>query len=400
VRIRFGHLIRLLGMLLIAGLVAWGFWPQPVVVDIATAARGEFQVTVNEEGRTRVRERYVVSAPVPGHLLRIELREGDSVEQGKTPLASIEPAVPTLLDARTSAEAEAKVRIAQAAVERAESAKQRAVEARELADHFFKRIERLTTMNNAAKEQFDAAEHALRITEADVRSAEFGKQVARFELELAQAALLRAKPADGRPVEGPLKITSPINGRVLRVLHESAGVVQSGAQLIELGDPTDLEMEIDILSQDAVRVERGAKVLVEHWGGPTTLNGVVRVVEPSAFLKISALGVEEQRVNVIADFLEPLEARRTLGDGYRIEVRIVARRAANVLKVPSGAVFHRGDVWAVYRSVNSRAHECRVEIGDQTEIETEILSGLEPGDIVIVYPSDRVRDGATVRHRR
>lgn len=399
--VRFGgRLLWPFTALLITAALAYGFWPRPVAVDVAVVSRGTFQMTVNEDGKTCVRERYIVSVPVPGHMLRVELKEGDRVEQGKTLLAAIEPTIPTLLDARTLAEAEAKVRVAQAARDQAEAARQRAIEAHELARHVFQRIEKLVETNAAAKEQFDAAEHALRMTEAEVRSSEFGKQVAAFELELANAALIRAKPTTDNQTEGILRIVSPINGTVLRVLHESAGVVQSGIHLLEIGDATDLEMEIDILSQDAIRVQRGAKVLVEHWGGATTLNGVVRTVEPSAFLKVSTLGVEEQRVNVIADFIDPLTARGTLGDGFRIEARIVVRQAADVLKVPSGAVFRRGDRWAAFRIVNDRAKLCVIEIGDQTETETEILSGLEFGDAVVVYPSDRVHDGVAVRNRQ
>ena len=394
-----GRLLWPLTLLLIAAALAYGFWPRRVAVDVAVVDRGSFLVTVNEDGKTRVRERYVVSAPVPGHLLRIALQEGDVVQQGKTLLAVIEPTTPTLIDARTLAEAQAKVRIAQAASEQAEAALQRAVEARELAQHNFKRVQQLVEKNAMVREHFDTAEHALRMTEAEVRSGEFAKHVALFELELAKAALIRAQPTDGQPTEGTLEIVSPVNGSVLRVYHESAGVVQSGVRLLELGDATDLELEVDILSQDAIRVQRGAKVLVEHWGGGTTLNGVVRTVEPSAYLKVSALGVEEQRVNVIADFIEPLAARQSLGDGYRVEARIVVRQVTDVLKVPSGAVFRHGDRWAVFRVVDGRARLCVIEIGDQTGIETEVLSGLQAGDTVVVYPSDRVRDGVAVRSR-
>jgi HlyD family secretion protein len=399
VSVRFGRWAPALVATAVIGLLAWGFRPRPIVVDVATAARGEIQVTVNEDGKARVRERYLVSAPVAGEMLRIDLREGDRIERGKTLLAVIQPAVPAPLDARALAENEAKVRISRAAIDRADASRRRADEARGLAEHVYQRVKRLVETDSAPAEQLDAAEHALRMAEAEVRSAEFAGQVARFELELAQAALVRAKADGDMKEEELLKIVSPIDGSVLRVLHESAGVVSSGTPLIELGDPTDLEMEIDILSQDAIRVERGSKVLVEHWGGTTTLHGLVRIVEPSAFLKISALGVEEQRVNVIADFVEPLAERPTLGDGYRVEARIVVRRAADVLKIPSGALISRGDRWAVFHVVDRRARLRTVELGDQTETETEIVAGLEAGDMVIVYPGDRIADGVAVDGR-
>jgi HlyD family secretion protein len=386
-------------LLLIAAALAYGFWPRPVTVEVAAVTRGDFQVAIHEDGKTRVRQRYIVSAPVSGHMLRILLREGDTVQQGTTVLARIEPTAPTLIDARTLAEAEAKVRIAQSARDQAEAARQRSVEARELMQHNFVRVQQLMENNAAAREQFDTAEHGVRMAEAEARSSEFATQVAGFELELANAALIRAKPINGRQPEGMLTITSPVNGHVLRVLHESAGVVAPGAQLIELGDATDLEMEIDILSQDAVRVRRGAKVLVEHWGGESTLNGIVRTVEPAAFLKVSALGVEEQRVNVIADFIEPVAMRSTLGDGYRIEASIVVRQGVDVLKVPSGAVFRKGKRWAAFCVMDGIAQEREVEIGEYTEIETEIMKGLDLGETVIVYPSDRVRDGVALRSR-
>ncbi len=249
-----------------------------------------------------------------------------------------------------------------------------------------------------SKSEFDEAEHRQHMALADVRSAEFGVSVAKFELDQAQAALIRTQvDADGNAARSTLIITAPIDGQVLRLLQENAGVVTPATPLLQIGDAHDLEMEIDVLSTDAVKIKPGAQVIVEHWGGELLLQGHVRIVEPSAFLKISALGVEEQRVNVLADFTSPFEQRATLGDGYRIEVRIVVAEAENVIKVPVGALFRARGSWHVFCIVRGRAAMQRVEIGQSNGIETEITRGLTEGDRLILYPTDDIRDGTRVR---
>ena len=380
------------------GWLAYGFWPQPVDVEVATVRRGSLMVTVDDDGITRIREKYVVSAPVSGKLLRVELHEGDVIEEGKTVLARIEPSDPTLLDARTRAEAKARVQAAAAAQQQAEASLDRALEASELAQDRYDRVVKLIRKDAVAREVFDEAEHRHRMTRAEVRSAEFGLAVSRFEFELAEAALIRTRPTpNDSNAPWLLTILAPVTGRVLRVLEENAGAVTVGTELLELGNPEDLEMEIDVLSTDAVRVRPGAKVYVEHWGGKGVLEGVVRVVEPAAFLKVSALGVDEQRVNVIANFTSPHENRETLGDGYRIEARIVVEDLADIVKVASGDLFREEEDWFAFRVVGDRARSQRVRIGESNGIETEIVSGLAPDDLVILHPTDKVQDGVRIR---
>ena len=396
------RVLRKLPALLILAVVvaalAYGFWPVPVEVDIVVATRGTLQVTVNDDGRTRIREKYIVSAPVSGKLFRVELEEGDAVREGKTVLARIEPSDPTLLDARAVAEAEARVRAAEASGRQAEAALQRAAEAYKLSQHDYERALELIQNKAITESEFDETEHAERMAQADVRSAEFAVAVAQFELDLAKAALIRTQPrsADDN-TSATLTILAPVNGRVLRVLQENAGVVTPGTSLLEIGDPHDLEMVIDVLSTDAVKIRPGAKVFVEHWGGRGELEGTVRLVEPSAFLKVSALGVEEQRVNVIADFTSPFEQRQTLGDEYRIEARIVIDEAYEVVQVPTGVLLREGDRRHVFRVINGRAALQPVEIGKTNERQAEIVDGVSPDDVLILHPTDKIQDGALVR---
>jgi HlyD family secretion protein len=382
----------------VAAALAYGFWPVPINVEVAAAKRGTLQVTVNDDGKTRIREKYIVSAPVAGKLLRVELEEGDAVNEGQTVLARIEPRDPTLLDARALAEAEARVRAAEAAVRQAEATLQRAGEACELAQHDYARARDLVQTNAMPMSEFDQAEHRERMAQADVRSGEFAVAVAKFEFDLAKAALLRTQPpSDGDEAPTTLTIASPVNGQVLHVLQENAGVVTPGTPLLEIGDLHDLEMVIDVLSTDAVKIQPGAKIFVEHWGGDGELEGTVRLVEPSAFLKISALGVEEQRVNVIADFTSPFEQRMTLGDEYRIEARIVVDTGSDVVKVPRGVLLREGDRWNVFRVTGGRAALQAVETGKTDGLQAEIVSGVSAGDVLILHPTDKIQEGTRVR---
>ncbi len=381
---------------ILAGLI-YGFWPTPTTVDIVSVTEGSFDITVDDDGETRIREKYVVSAPVTGKLARIQLHAGDHVKLGETVLARIEPTDPDLLDARTQAEAEARVRAAEAAREQATARLNHANEELELTHHIYERAQELINTQAISQSEFDRAEHTHRIAQADLRSAEFAVKLGDFELELAKAAFVRTR-IDQQDGEHPatLDISAPINGRVLQVFKEDAGVVTPGTALLELGDPSDLEMKIEVLSSDAVRIRPGAKVFVEHWGGDAALNGVVRIVEPAAFLKVSALGVEEKRVNVIADFTDPFESRDTLGDGFRIEARIVVDQAADVVKVPAGVLFRDADQWQVFRVIGSRAQQQAVTVGKSNGLDAEITAGLAVGDKLILHPTDKIKDGVAV----
>lgn len=387
----------LLTVVVVIAMLVFGFWPEPVEVDLVQVTRGSVEVTVNDDGETRIREKYVVSAPVSGKLLRVQLHAGDIVQQGVTELARIEPNDPTLLDVRTQAECEARLQASEAALHQAEATRKRATEALALAEHEYDRAVKLVDKNAVSGSQFDTAEHRQHIAQADVRTAEFGVNVAKFELEHARAAASRYEGNTRISSLAPFRLVSPINGRVLRVFLDDAGAVSAATPLLELGDAQDLEIEIDVLSSDAVKIQPGDTVYVEHWGGLTTLRGVVRIVEPSAFLKVSALGVEEKRVNIIADFTDPWTCRKSLGDGFRIEARIViATTPEDSLKVPAGTLFREGDSWHVYRVVNGVAELCGVELGETNGLETEIKSGLTEDEFVVLHPTNSVQAGVRV----
>jgi HlyD family secretion protein len=383
-----------------AGIAAAIFFllPVPVEVDLAVAGRGPLRVTVDEDGKTRIKDRYVVSAPLAGRLLRIEMRPGDRVEAGKTLLAAVEPTDPSLLDERARAEADARLKAAEAAFQRAGADLERLREGHELARHALEMAKELIQSGNLSQDAYDAAEHGERMAARDLDGARFAVDIAGFELEQARAALLRIRPraADGPESSWRLEILSPIDGQVLRVFQESATVAAPGLRLLELGDPADLEAEIDVLSTDAVRIHPGTKVIIEQWGGERHLRGRVRLVEPAAFTKVSALGVEEQRVWVIADFDDPFEERKTLGDAYRIEARIVIWEGEDVLKVPAGALFRQAEGWAVFVAAAGRARLRRVEIGWNNGLEAEALGGLAAGEQVVLHPSDRIREGVRI----
>ncbi len=381
----------------VVGLVWWAFVPSAVEVDLARVERGDLSVTVDHEGKTRIRERYVVSSPLAGRLLRIELHSGDSLRARKTLLAAIEPSEPALLDARALAEAEARVKGAEAARERAVPQLRSTQASYELAEINLGRIRKLYERGSATHQELDDAEHRLRVAHEDARAAQFAARIADFELELARAALVRTRPASaGEPDAGRFEIRAPVDGRVLRVFQESELVVSAGTRLLEVGDSTDLEVEVDVLSEDAVKVRPGAEVILEHWGGDAPLRGRVRIVEPSAFTKTSALGVDEQRVNVLIDIIDPPARRPTLGDAFRVEARIVIWEGKDVRKIPAGALFRVAGGWAVFLFERGKARLRLLRIGHDNGLETEVLDGLREGDRVILHPSDRIKDGLSV----
>lgn len=382
------------------GGLGYAFAPRAVPVEIVPVIRGPLRVTVDEDGRTRIRERYIVSAPLAGQMRRITLEPGDCVTAGKTVIAIIEPAEPSLLDPRTRAELEARLRAAEAQVQQAGARLERTRAAEELAQADFSRSASLADRKVIAPQELDRAREAMRVAREDAKAAEYARQVAVFELEQARAALSRVREDAGtNGCAWEMTVVSPVDGRVLRLFQEDAGVVAPGTRLLEIGEPGDLEAEIDVLSVDAVKIRPGAKVFFERWGGDAALEGRVRVVEPAGFLKISALGVEEQRVNVIVDFVSPPENRPTLGDAYRVEARIVVWESDGVLKVPVGALFRREGAWAVFAVREQRARVVTVQTGQSDGRETEIVRGLEAGAHVIVHASDKVADGVKITPR-
>ncbi len=396
-------LLLVLAVAGIAALLGVGLMPAALDVDVATVTRGSIRVTVDQDGKTRIRERYVVSAPLAGRLLRIELEPGDSVEAGRTTLAVIEPRDPELLDARAIAMAEARVRAAEAALQKAGTVRRQAAANQADAERDLKRERDMAKTQAATISAVEDAELLLRIRGEEVRSARHAEEIAQFELDQARAALIRSRPITNGESTGSgdsswtFGITAPVDGRVLRVFQESTAVVTAGTPLIELGDPSDLEVEIDVLSRDAVRVPTGAAVLLEQWGGEAPLAGRVDRVEPSAFTKVSTLGVEEQRVNVIVRLMDPPTARRQLGDGFRVEARIVVDEADGVVKAPTSALFRSGGEWAVFAVVDGKAEQRAVQLGLQNGLEAEVTEGLAEGDEVVVHPGDDVADGVGVR---
>ena len=395
------YAVPLLVTVALVAAVIYAFLPSAVPVDVAVVSRGPLRVTVDEDGKTRIRERYIISAPLQGQLHRIELHAGDPVSAGGTVLASIEPIDPSLLDIRSLTSTKARVRAAEAAVELAQAKSEGAREKHELSKHEYERVMKLRANRVVSQQDADAAEHAERVAHHESRATQFALEVARFELELARAALIRAEPntSESPKTRRRLDIRAPISGRVLRVFQESAGVITPGMKLLEVGDPYDLEIEVDVLSRDAVNIRPGQKAFLEQWGGDSPLNARVRLVEPAGFLKISALGVEEQRVNVILDLIDPPEKRVSLGDGFRVEARIITWEDANVLKIPAGALFRQGDAWAVFTIANARARLRQVAVGKSNGLETSIVGGLSEGEQIILHPSDRVHDGVRVTTR-
>jgi HlyD family secretion protein len=385
------RLVRIALIIIVLALVAyWAFRPRAVPADFVTVERGALEVTVRDEGRTRVRNRFVVSAPVPGRMERIQLEPGDPVVGGTTVLARFLPTDPALLDARTRGELEARVRAAEAALGGA-----RADRDRLQGELTFARSEltRMQAIKDAvAQREIDAAAQQVDTLERAGQSADFAVRTAQHQVELARASLVQTRGGQ----TGAIPLLAPVDGVVLRRLQESETVVPMGQPLLEIGDLRDLEIVADLLSSAAVRVQPGQAVYIEQWGGGRTLTGRVRRVEPSGFTKISALGVEEQRVNVLVDFDDPPDSRPAIGDGFRVEVRVVVAARADVLKVPASALFRHEEAWAVYRVENGRAVRQAVQVGQQSGLEAELTAGLDAGQTIIVYPSEAVRDGVQV----
>ena len=381
---------------LVAGLIAVAVWPAAVPVDVAAVSRGPLLVTIDEEGVTRVRDRFVMSAPVAGRVLRIELDPGDRVTRGQ-PVARLRPEAPPLLDARTREEAAAMVESARAALGRARAEEQRASATLDQVRRDVMRIRALAEDRVVARQEREAREADLRVAQETANAAAFAVRAARSELQRAEARLAP------RPLEAPgrvVTLTAPIDGVVLRRLRESETVVPAGDPLVEIADCSRLEIVADLLSSDAARVKAGARAIVEQGSGEVPMAARVQRVEPGGFMKISALGVEEQRVNVVLDFDETSAGRRAaLGDGYRVDIRIVTWESADVLLVPTSAMFRHGEQWAVYVVDGGRARRTLVQPGHQTALSAEVVSGLARGARVILHPGDTLAEGARVKER-
>jgi len=373
--------------------------PSPIPVEVATVSYGPLTVSVLEEGKTRIRHRYVISPPVAGLLERIELRAGAAIKAGETVLATIQPQPSSFLDPRSQAEAEARVKGADAARMQHGMQVERAKSALQFAEKEMARAKDLKQSGAIATKEWDAAETQVNMLRRELSAAEFALQVAEFEFAQAQAALLmQAKNPANDKVE-PYKIVSPVNGFVLNVFEESSRVITPGTPIMEVGDPNDLEAEIELLSSDAVGVQPGAMVNIEQWGAEKPLRARVTVVEPGGFTKISALGVEEQRVKVRVEFVDPLPPGKFLGDRYRVEARIITWHNDSVLQVPTGALFRRGSDWMTFLEQRGKARLAKVEILHNNGTAAEVVGALTQGQRVIVHPPDAVADGKAVRPR-
>ncbi len=382
-------------------LLAWGFRPQPVLVETAIAGRGALTVSIEEEGRTRVIDRYVISAPVAGVTCRVNLNVGDPVEKGQQ-LLTITPLAPQVLDPRSRAQARAQVAAAEAALKAAEEQALAASSAADFATDELQRLQPLLATGAISGEAFDRASTEAKSSTAAKRSADFRVEVAKYELQAARTALDYSAASEQAQSEEPIEqvpVRSPITGRILKVVRECEGPVAVGAPLLEVGDPRALEVEVDVLSADAVRIATGTRVLFERWGGDEPLEGIVRIVEPAGFTKISALGVEEQRVLVISDFTSQAELWQRLGDGYRVEARFILWQGEDVLQVPTSSLFRKGDGWSLFVVEGGRARLRQVQVGQRNGLSAQLVDGLVVGEVVINHPNDDIDNGVRVKMR-
>lgn len=387
----------------VLGLVVAGLRPRPLAVDLATVTTGPLTVSVLEEGKTRIRHRHVVSAPVSGLLQRISLRAGDRLVARETELAVIQPTPSSFLDPRSQAEAEARVHMAEATQRQRQAQLERARAALAMAEKELARTTQLQKTGAVSLREHDLAISQFDMLTRELHASEFALEVSRFEIQQAQAAARQAggpnAPSPEADATAPIVLIAPVNGFVLNVFEESERPVTAGMPLVEVGDPADLEAEIELLSSDAVAVRPGAVVLIEHWGGDQPLRGKVTMIEPGGFTKISALGVEEQRVKVRVDFVDPVPPEQPLGDRYRVEARIVTWEGSQVVQVPAGALFRRGGDWMVFVYDDGKARLTKVQIGHHNGEAAELIKGVSPGQRLILHPPDTLADGKPVKPR-
>lgn len=382
----------------LALLLVLVFKPRPVEVDLVSVALGPITATVADDGETRIKDVFVLSAPFRGRALRIEAEEGDPVIANETVIAEIKPIDPVFRDVRSQEEARAAVTTAKAALALARAELEQARAELDFATSEVERIRKLRTSDTVSERSLDDAERTFRIKTAVIDTADAVIEMRRSELAAAETRLLRPDQVDARDCPC-IPVRAPVSGKVLRVLHESEGVVEAGQPLVEIGNPGDLEIVVDYLSPDAVRIEAGQHAIIEQWGGDAPLNGRVSRVEPFGFTKVSALGIEEQRVNVVIDFVDPPERWARLAHGFQVDVRVVLSDNPVALKVPLTALYRDGDGWAVFGVIDGTARRRPVRIGLRSDLEAEIVEGLEEGATIVKYPNDDVRDGAGIRQR-
>ncbi|MBK1883563.1 efflux RND transporter periplasmic adaptor subunit [Luteolibacter pohnpeiensis] len=395
----FRKLLPWLITLAVIALIVAGLAPKPTIVETATVHRAPLVVSVIEEGKTRIRHRHVISPPIAGFLRRVELRAGDPIVAGKTVLAVIEASTSAFLDPRAQAEAEARVVGAEANQRARQADLDRAEAALDLAEKQLERQEKMRETGAASAQEYDEAESMAQVRRRERNAAEFALKAATSDIEIARSALLQAR-APSIEESPPIRIMAPVDGFVLNVYEESERPVTPGLPIMEVGDPKDLEAEIELLSSDAAGVSPGAEVSIEQWGGNQPLRGKVSVVEPGGYTKISSLGVEEQRVKVRVDFVDPVPEGYTLGDRYRVEARITTWKQDDVLQVPTGALFRKGNQWMSFVMKDGIAKEHKVGIGRNNGVSAQVLEGLDDGGKVIMHPPDTTRDGTKVTEEK
>ena len=385
--------IALLLLGLLGGALVLALRPKPLAVELHEITRGRFEAVIEEDGRTRVRERFVVSAPVAGRVLRMGVRPGDMVRQDDS-LAMILAAPSALLGPRARLEAEARIGAAEAMLQQAAILVERAAAQQRQAEADAARLRDLHARGAAPVQQLERAELAERTAARDMLAAERRRHAAEHELDQARALLQSVNGSE--PARERLELRAPITGRVLRVLQESEAVVGVGAPLLEIADPNDIEIIVDVLTTEAVRINPGAMASLIGWGGDAPLQGQVRLVEPGAFTRISALGVEEQRVWVVIDITSPNRRATALGDGFRVDARIVVAAVEDALLVPVTALFRRGQGWAVFTSQDGIARERAVALEQRGVRHAVVASGLSPGDRVVLFPPSSLREGRRI----
>ena len=394
------------GCAVIVVFLGYAFWPRAIPVDIAEAKTGPMVVTINEEAKTRVHDAFVVSAPIAGRLLRIEVDPGDTVTRGETVIARMLPTNPTVLDVRTEEQAKAAIEAAEAALVLARAEVKRARADADFANLEATRTRKLRTEGFVAELALDRAERAHRAASAALETALAAVDMRVADLENARALLMTFSEADANAIDSnpqereSIPILAPASGNILRVIQESETIMGAGAPILEIGNPQeDLEIVAELLSSDAVKIKPGDRVIIDEWGGETSLTGEVERIEPWGFTKFSALGVEEQRVNVIIGFTGDRAAHARLGHGFRVEVNIVTWERDDALAIPASALFRTEEGWAVFHVDNGHARTRAVEVGQNNGVNAAITDGLADGDLIVLYPSNQIVDGVRVKQR-
>lgn len=385
------------------GLLVFAFMPERLKVDIVAVTKGDLLITLEGEGKTRIHDIYVVSAPIDGRITRIESEPGDIVTAGKTIIANMYPANPQFLDKRSETQARADVDGAKAALALANARVKQARAQLEYDIADYKRTQVLYQQKTVSQAHLERSELRLKTLRAELETSQSNQQVMQSRLESAQARLLKpeenTQAQDEQNEHCQICIHSPVDGRVLRILHKSESIVPVGTALVEIGDTADLEVKIEMLSTNAVRVKVGDQALIKRWGGSEDIRAQVRIIEPSGFTKVSALGVEEQRVNVILSFTDPIEKWQALGDSFRVEAAIIIDHADDVIKVPLSAIFRQNEIWSVFKVVDGTVELQAVTVGRRNDRFAEIQQGLEMGDQIITHPGNNVEDGVNVEPR-